>query len=76
MPEGHHDDPTISTLMMTVDPNTVRIKQRIAKNKASINGIPLAPVDRAVEWGKKLVEYRAQVTVDAIKKATASRTSD
>jgi creatinine amidohydrolase/Fe(II)-dependent formamide hydrolase-like protein len=76
VPEGHHDDPTISTLMMTVDPNTVRIKQRIAKNKASINGIPLAPVDRAVEWGKKLVEYRAQVTVDAIKKAMASRTSD
>ncbi len=69
VPEGHHDDPTISTIMMTVDPNTVRIKQRIAKNKASINAIPLAPVDQAVEWGKKLVDYRAQVTVNAIKKA-------
>jgi creatinine amidohydrolase len=72
VPEGHHDDPTISTLIMTVDPNAVRIKQRIAKNKASINGIPLAPVEQAVAWGKKLVDYRAQVTVDAIKKALAS----
>jgi creatinine amidohydrolase len=75
-PEGHHDDPTISTIMMVTDPNTVRIKQRIAKNKASINGIPLAPVDQAVAWGKKLVDYRAQVTVDAIKKALAHTSHD
>jgi creatinine amidohydrolase len=74
VPEGHHDDPTISTIMMVTDPNTVRIKQRIAKNKASINGIPLAPVEQAVAWGKKLVDYRAQVTVDAIKKALSTST--
>ena len=72
VPEGHHDDPTISTIMMTVDPNTVRIKQRIAKNKASINAIPLAPVDQAVAWGKKLVDHRAEITVAAIKKALAT----
>jgi creatinine amidohydrolase len=76
VPEGHHDDPTISTIMMTVDPNSVRIKQRIAKKKASINGIPLAPLEQAVAWGKKLVDYRAQVTVDAIKKAIATQTHD
>jgi creatinine amidohydrolase/Fe(II)-dependent formamide hydrolase-like protein len=76
VPEGHHDDPTISTIMMTVDPNAVRIKQRIAKKKASINGIPLAPVEQAVAWGRKLVDYRAQVTVDAIKKAIANPTHD
>jgi creatinine amidohydrolase len=70
--EGHHDDPVISSIMMTVDPDTVRIKQRIAKNKASINGIALAPVEKAVAAGKKLVEYRAQVTVDAIRKALAN----
>jgi creatinine amidohydrolase len=75
VPEGHHDDPTISTIMMTVDPNAVRIKQRIAKNKASINTIPLAPVPQAVEWGKKLVNYRADVTVAAIKKALAGATT-
>lgn len=74
VPEGHHDDPTISTIMMTVDPNAVRIKQRIAKNKASINAIPLAPVEQAVAWGKKLVDYRADVTVAAIKKALATTT--
>jgi creatinine amidohydrolase len=74
VPEGHHDDPTISTIIMAVDPDAVRIKQRIAKKKASINGIPLAPVEQAVAWGKKLVDYRAQVTVDAIRKALAPGT--
>jgi creatinine amidohydrolase len=70
--EGLHDDPVISSIMMTVDPNTVRIKQRIAKNKATINAIPLTPIDQAVAKGKKIVEYRAQLTVDAIKKALSS----
>ena len=74
VPEGHHDDPAISSIIMTVDPNAVRIKQRIAKNKASINGISLVPVEQSVERGKQLVEYRAQVTVDAIKKALAPST--
>jgi creatinine amidohydrolase/Fe(II)-dependent formamide hydrolase-like protein len=67
--EGHHDDPVISSIMMTVDPETVRIRQRIARNKASINGIPLAPIDKAVAAGKRLVEYRADATVAAIRKA-------
>ena len=67
--EGHHDDPIISSIMMTVDPSSVRIQQRIAKKKASINGIPLAPVDRAVAAGRQIVDYRADVTVRAIKRA-------
>ena len=71
VPEGHHDDPTITTIMMTVNPDHVRIKQRVAKDKASINAIPLGNVAQSVEWGKKLVDYRAGVTVDAIKKALA-----
>jgi creatinine amidohydrolase/Fe(II)-dependent formamide hydrolase-like protein len=71
--EGHHDDPVISSIMMTVDPETVRIKQRIAKQKATINGIALAPVDKAVAAGKRIVDYRADVTVAAIRKAIGQR---
>jgi creatinine amidohydrolase/Fe(II)-dependent formamide hydrolase-like protein len=67
--EGHHDDAIISSLVMTVDPAAVRIDQRIAKKKASINGIPLAPIDKAVAAGKQIVDYRAEVTVRAIEKA-------
>jgi creatinine amidohydrolase/Fe(II)-dependent formamide hydrolase-like protein len=69
--EGHHDDAVISSIVMTVDPDAVRIRPRIAKNKASINGIPLAPIQRAVEAGQAIVEYRAGVTVAAIRSAIA-----
>ena len=71
--EGHHDDPVISSIMMTVDPDTVRITQRVARNKASINGIPLAPIARAVAAGHTLVDYRADVTVAAIRKALSPK---
>jgi creatinine amidohydrolase len=69
--EGLHDDFAITAQMMTVDPTTVRMKQRIAANKFRINGVELAPVEKTIEWGKKIVEYRADATVKAIRQASA-----
>jgi creatinine amidohydrolase/Fe(II)-dependent formamide hydrolase-like protein len=69
--EGHHDEYSISTQMMAVDPQSVRIKQRIARNKASINGVPLVPAEKAIAFGKRVFEWRADQTVAAIKKAVA-----
>jgi creatinine amidohydrolase len=65
--EGHHDDFQITAEMMVVDPNTVRLQERIAAGKASINGVPIAPAEKAIEWGRKVVDYRADLTVKAIK---------
>lgn len=67
--EGHHDDYGITAIMMTVDPATVRMQQRIARGKFSINGVPLAPADKTIEMGLKAVDYRATITVNAIRKA-------
>lgn len=67
--EGIHDDFGITAIMMTVDPTTVRFKQRVAAKKASINGVPLEPAEKTIDWGKKLVDFRADVTVKAIRKA-------
>lgn len=74
--EGLHDDPTITSIMMTVDPNLVRIEERKAKGKASINGISLLPLDEAVARGKKIVEHRADVTVAAIQKALGGSSTE
>jgi creatinine amidohydrolase len=65
--EGHHDDFQITAEMMVVDPNTVRLQERIAAGKASINGVPIAPAEKTIEWGRKVVDYRADVTVKAIR---------
>jgi creatinine amidohydrolase len=69
--EGLHDDFAITAQMMVVDPTTVRMKQRIAADKFRINGIELAPAEKTIEWGKKIIDFRAEGTVKAIRKALA-----
>lgn len=67
-----HDDFAITAIMLTVDPTSVRMKQRVAANKFKINGIDLAPVEKTIAWGKKIIDYRADVTVKAIRAAVKS----
>ncbi len=71
--EGLHDDFAITAIMMMVDPSSVRMKERIAAGKFRINGVELAPAAKTVEWGRKIVDYRAKSTVDAIRKAIATK---
>ena len=70
--EGHHDDYGITAQMMVVDPGLVRAPERMAAGRFSINGVPLAPIEKTVEMGRRAVEWRATVTVEAIKKAMAA----
>ena len=74
--EGHHDDFGITAQMALVDPQSIRMNERIAAGKFSINGVPLAPIDKTVEWGRKIVDYRAELTVKAIEKLSSSRKSE
>ncbi|MFN0019669.1 MAG: creatininase family protein [Pirellulaceae bacterium] len=68
--EGLHDDFAMTAMMMSVDPASVRTKQRIAAGKFRINGVDLAPAQKTIEWGKKIVDFRAEQTVKAIIAAT------
>jgi creatinine amidohydrolase/Fe(II)-dependent formamide hydrolase-like protein len=67
--EGFHDEYGISVIMMTVDPESVRLKERAARGKASINGVSLLPAEKAIAMGRRAVEFRAERTVEAIRKA-------
>jgi creatinine amidohydrolase/Fe(II)-dependent formamide hydrolase-like protein len=71
--EGLHDDFAITAIMMTVDPATVRMRQRQSAGNFRINGVELAPADRTIAWGKKIVDFRAAATVAAIRKATGKQ---
>lgn len=70
--EGHHDDYGITAQMMVVDPGLVRAPERMAAGRFSINGVPLAPVEKTVEMGRRAVDWRATVAVEAIRKAMAA----
>ena len=67
--EGLHDDFAITSMMMTVDPETVRYEQRVNKGLDSINGVALTPKSKAIELGRASVAWRASATVAAIRKA-------
>jgi creatinine amidohydrolase/Fe(II)-dependent formamide hydrolase-like protein len=69
VPEGLHDDLAVTAILMTVDPNLVRMKERGAAGKFSINGVELAPAAKTIELGKRIVDFRADATVRAIERA-------
>jgi creatinine amidohydrolase len=67
--EGLHDDYYISSIIMVHDTNGVRMPERVKAGKFTINGVSLAPAEKTIENGKKIVAFRTEKTVAAIKKA-------
>ena len=70
--DGIHEEYGIDALMALYDPKTIRIEERTKANRASINGVSLLPLQKTLEMGKKIVELRTRLTVDAIHKAMAA----
>jgi creatinine amidohydrolase len=70
--EGVHDEYGLSAVMMAADPSLIRFDDRVKAGKATINGISLEPKAKTIENGKKIIEFRVNVAVDAIKKALAA----
>jgi creatinine amidohydrolase/Fe(II)-dependent formamide hydrolase-like protein len=68
-----HDDPAISMNMFATDPQTIRWDARVKAGKATINGVSLADKAKTSEMAKKIVEFRATKTVEAINKAIANK---
>jgi creatinine amidohydrolase/Fe(II)-dependent formamide hydrolase-like protein len=69
--QGIHDDYGITSIMATVDPKSVRYRERQVKGLDSINGIKITPIEKTQEAGRKAIEWRTQKTVEAIRKAVA-----
>lgn len=67
-----HDDYHYEALVAVQDPKLVRAEQRIKAKKFSIYGVEIGSVAKLVENGKKLADYRATITINAIKKAQAA----
>jgi creatinine amidohydrolase/Fe(II)-dependent formamide hydrolase-like protein len=67
-----HDDYHYEALVAVQDPKLVHAEQRIKAKKFSIYGVEIGSVAKLVENGKKLADYRATITLNALKKAQAS----
>lgn len=71
--EGLHDDYAISSMMALVDPASIRLAQRAARGKDSINGVKLSPLPQTQANARKIVEHRIDATIAALKKAMAQK---
>lgn len=63
--DGVHDDFLVTAQLMAVNPVTVRLQQRLAVGEFRVGGMALSPAETA-EWGKKIIAFRADRTVQAI----------
>ncbi len=70
--DGHHDDIWVTAMMMVTDPETVRYRQRLDANLASINGVDISSLPKTVELGEKMVAFRAQRAAEAIRRSIAN----
>ena len=66
-----HDDPIITLNMFAADPRSVRYAERAKLGKASINGVSIADRAKNQALAKEIIEFRANHTVAAIRKAIA-----
>jgi creatinine amidohydrolase len=66
--DGHHDDIWVTAMMMVTDPDQVRHRQRLVAGLASINGVSIESVDDSVNLGKAMIEFRAELTADVIRR--------
>ena len=67
--DGYHDDIWVTAMMAVTDPEQIRYEQRVEADLASINGVDLQPIEETIELGRKMIEFRAQYTVDAIRES-------
>jgi creatinine amidohydrolase/Fe(II)-dependent formamide hydrolase-like protein len=71
--DGLHDDIIITLNMLIADPKSVRLDERIRADKATINGFSIADKARSLELAKQIVDFRADYTIEAIKRAIANK---
>ena len=67
--EGYHDDYYISAMIATVSTDAIRMPERVKAGKFVINGVPLAPIEKTIANGKRMIAFRTDATVAAIKKS-------
>jgi hypothetical protein len=64
--DGYHDDYYITSMIMNDDPRHVRYEQRVRVGLDHINSLPIV-LDEALAIGRRLVQFRADVTAAAIR---------
>lgn len=68
---GFGDNYYNTAILFAVNPDAIRLKQRVEANTLTVNGVDLKPVEKTIANGKKILEMQSDQTVKAIQKAVA-----
>lgn len=66
-----HTDLHYEAIMALIDPDSIRAHTRLKNGDLSVHGVEFDSIEAMQDVGRKLVEYRADITVRAMRKATA-----
>lgn len=64
---GMHDDIYYEAQIAVQDPKLIRAEQRQKVGKLNLHGVDQTPIEKTIEIGKKLAEYRAGIVAKAFK---------
>jgi creatinine amidohydrolase len=64
---GMHDDIYYESQIAVMDPRLIRADQRRKAGLLNLHGVNESPIEKTIEIGKKLAEYRAGITAQAFK---------
>jgi creatinine amidohydrolase len=68
--EGYHDDYYTASISVAIDPNGIRLPERVKAHKTTLNGQDMASA-KAIEDGKKIIAYRTDAAVKSIRQLLA-----
>jgi creatinine amidohydrolase/Fe(II)-dependent formamide hydrolase-like protein len=67
-----HTDLHYEAIMALIDPDSIRGNTRLKNGNLSVHGVEFDSIEAMQDVGRKLVEYRADITVRAMRAATAN----
>ena len=62
---GMHDDIYYEAQIAVQDPALIRAEQRRKAGRLTLHGVDLSPIEKTIELGKELAEYRAGIVAKA-----------
>lgn len=66
-----HTDLHYETIITVVDPKLVRAQTRFKNGEYEVHGVEMQSIPELTDLGWKLADYRAEITVRAMKRAAA-----
>ena len=68
-----HDDIYYEAQLAVRDPALIRTEERLKTKQFRLHGVELAPLAKTVELGRKLAEYRAEITAEAFARSLSKQ---